>query len=131
MSYASNDKKAPTQQKNITKVASMVASPSSCVLKARAEYCQMDFYLLWQTPQTGDFCLHSKKSTKPLKCWYQQDHGSIKLKFFEHLLTNNEHYYLLDAKGDKLIAEVNIPITATLNQRQRAQRKRRGFWRMF
>jgi len=113
------------------KVASMVASPNSCALEATDDFCKMTFHILWETPSKGDFCLHSKAGIKPLKCWYNEDHGSIELEFFAHILENSKSYSLLDAQGDNLIATVNIPITGTLKQRQRAQRRRRGFWRMF
>jgi DUF3019 family protein len=114
-----------------TKVASMVASPNSCTLKINDEVCEMTFHILWQTPELGNFCLHSKESVKPLKCWYGVDHGNIKLDFFAHILENSKHYSLLDAQGDHLIASVDVPIIGTFKQRQRAQRRRRGFWRMF
>jgi len=113
------------------KVASMVASPNSCPLEATDEFCEMNFHILWETPDKGDFCLHSKTGVKPLKCWYNVDHGTIELEFFAHLLENSKNYSLLDAQGDHLIATVNVPITGTLKQRKRAQRRRRGFWRMF
>lgn len=113
------------------KVASMVASPNSCALEPTAEFCEMNFHILWQTPHKGDFCLHSKKGVKPLQCWYNTDHGTVALEFFSGILDADKTYTLLDAQGDHLIATVNVPITGTLKQRQRAQRRRRGFWRMF
>ena len=113
------------------KVASMVASPNSCALEATNEFCEMNFHILWEAPTKGDFCLHSKAGVKPLKCWYNADHGTIELEFSAHILENSKNYSLLDAQGDTLIATVSVPITGTLKQRQRAQRRRRGFWRMF
>ncbi|MBL4908556.1 MAG: DUF3019 domain-containing protein [Alteromonadaceae bacterium] len=113
------------------KLASMVASPNSCTVEVEQEVCEMTFHILWQTPTKGDYCLHSKEGIKPLKCWYKADHGTIKLDFFAHVLANNKHYVLLDAQGDHLIASVDVPVIGTLKQRQRAQRRRRGFWRMF
>jgi hypothetical protein len=113
------------------KIASMVASPNSCTVKVDQEICEMTFHILWQTPKKGDFCLHNKDGVKPLKCWYNVDHGTIKLNFFAHILEDNPRYILLDAQGNSLIASVDVPIIGTLQQRQRAQRRRRGFWRMF
>lgn len=122
---------ATATKNKIVKVASMVASPNSCALEPTAEFCEMNFHILWQTPHKGNFCLHSKKGIKPLQCWYNTDHGTVALEFFAGILENDKIYTLLDAQGDHLIATVNIPITGTLKQRQRAQRRRRGFWRMF
>jgi len=113
------------------KVASMVASPNSCTIKVDQEVCEMSFHILWQSPQKGDYCLHNKNGVKPLKCWYNVDHGTIKIDYFTHLIEEKQQYILLDAQGDRLIALVDVPIIGTLKQRQRAQRRRRGFWRMF
>ncbi len=122
---------APKKQEKIIKIASMVASPNSCKLEATEEFCEMKFHILWETPTIGDYCLHSPKSTQPLQCWYQKKRGSIKLDYFAHILEPAKVYTLLDAKGDTFIASVSVPVTGTLKQRQRAQRRRRGFWRMF
>lgn len=127
--YANTPVTAPI--KKPLKIASIVASPNSCELEATEEFCEMKFHILWQTPIVGDYCLHSKKSTQPLKCWYQKNRGTIKLDYFAHILEPAQVYTLLDAKGDTFIAKVTVPVTGTLKQRQRAQRRRRGFWRMF
>jgi len=113
------------------KIASMVASPNSCTLAPLEEYCEMTFHILWQTPEIGDYCLHDKESKKPLKCWYHAARGNMELEFSGHILENSKIYLLLDAKDKHLIASVDVPVTGTLKQRQRAQRRRRGFWRMF
>jgi len=132
-SYAATNKKSNngTFIEKPLKIASMVASPNSCALEATNEYCEMTFHILWETPNKGDFCLHSKTGVKPLKCWYNADHGSIELEFFANILDSSKNYSLLDAQGDNLIATIAVPITGTLKQRHRAQRRRRGFWRMF
>jgi hypothetical protein len=124
-SYAVEPIKAPL------KIASMVASPNSCQLEETQEICEMTFHIIWQTPSIGNYCLHSTKSTQPLKCWYQKKRGSITLTYFSHILDSPKVYTLLDDQGDVFIASVTVPVAGSLKQRQRAQRRRRGFWRMF
>ncbi len=112
-------------------IANMVASPNSCQLGPREEFCEMEFHLLWETPSIGNYCLFNQQDSQPIHCWQQQNHGSIALTFAGHILENNKIYLLIEQQTQQLITSVTVPISGTLKQRQRAQRRRRGFWRMF
>ena len=114
-----------------TKIASIVASPNSCTLDPLEEVCEMTFHLLWETPNKGNYCLFlDDDEDQPISCWEDKKRGSIPLEYFAHILENNKTYLLMD-KNRQIIAVVTVPVTGTLKQRQRAQRRRRGFWRMF
>lgn len=118
------------KKQNIT-VANMVASPTSCELSPLEEFCEMTFYVLWETPVSSRFCLYTDDNSPAIKCWNNSKRGSIELKFSGHILDESKSYSLIDRADGKIIATVSVPISGTLKQRQRAQRRRRGFWRMF
>jgi hypothetical protein len=122
--------KAQTKIKRI-KIASIVASPNSCALEPLEEVCEMTFHLLWETPKKGNYCLYlADEFDTPIKCWKKTERASIQLTYFAHILENSKNYLLID-NSPQTIAVVVVPVTGTLKQRQRAQRRRRGFWRMF
>ena len=115
----------------LIKIASIVASPNSCALEPLEEVCEMTFHLLWETPIKGDYCLYLvDEFDTPIKCWKKTERASVQLTYFSHILESSKNYILID-NSQQTIAVVVVPVTGTLKQRQRAQRRRRGFWRMF
>lgn len=112
-------------------VASMVASPNACTLEPLEEVCQMTFHILWETPKSGDYCLYVDSEEQPLKCWKMMARGSISVEFSGHILEEYKLYHLQNSNTAVTITTVTVPISGTIKQRQRAQRRRRGFWRMF
>jgi hypothetical protein len=115
----------------LARLASMVASPNSCQLEPLDEMCEMQFHLIWETPKLGNYCLYRQQDGTPLHCWQHTNHGNIELEFSGHILENHKTYLLFDQDTAQLMTSVVVPISGTLKQRQRAQRRRRGFWRMF
>ena len=112
-------------------VASIVASPNACTLEPLEEVCEMTFHVIWDTPEEGNYCLFEDNEDEPLKCWIETNRGSVELEFSGHILEEYKMYLLLNSKTEITVATVTVPISGTLKQRQRAQRRRRGFWRMF
>ncbi len=130
-SIAANSLKNKQTKTKRIKIASIVASPNSCALEPLEEVCEMTFHLLWETPKKGDYCLYlADEFDTPIKCWKETERASVQLTYFAHILENSKNYLLID-NDQQTIAIVVVPVTGTLKQRQRAQRRRRGFWRMF
>jgi|GEM_PF-1806259 len=121
----------PKQPAPVTQVASMVASPNACKLEPLDEICEMNFHIIWESPYQGDFCLFEDHDDEPLSCWQLSSRGSVELEFSGHILEEYKMYQLQDSTSKVTITTVTVPISGTLKQRQRAQRRRRGFWRMF
>ena len=117
--------------KQITEIVSMVASPNACELSPLEEYCEMTFHIIWESPHISRFCLYADDDSPAIQCWNNSQRGSVELKFSGHILENSRSYLLIDRENGKTIIKVSVPISGTLKQRQRAQRRRRGFWRMF
>lgn len=115
----------------IPAIASLVASPNSCKLEPSQEICEMEFHIIWETPSKGDFCLFEENDYKPKKCWQDVQRGSIELPFIGHILKEYKVYRLKNSKTKRVVATLSVSIKGTLKQKQRAQRRRRGFWRMF
>ena len=122
---------ADSTNKQHIRIASKVASPNACELSPLEEFCEMTFYVIWETPSASRYCLYPDDNSPALQCWNNSNRGSIALKFSGHILEESKSYTLIDRASGKVIATVSVPISGTLKQRQRAQRRRRGFWRMF
>ena len=113
---------------NRPQVASLVASPGRCVLKSGNSICQMTMSLIWEAPNVDSYCIWHEKQAHPIKCWDEVWQGSVRLKFKSSQKTS----FVLKVKGDDAqIAAANVAVTGSYKQRKRAQRRKRGFWRMF
>ena len=120
-----------TKSSNSGLVASMVASPNACQLPQLEELCEMTFHIIWESPETANYCLYDDDEDEPLACWSNTNRGSATLEFSGHILEEYKLYFLLNNKTKVTVTTVTVPISGTLKQKQRAQRRRRGFWRMF
>jgi len=112
-------------------IASMVASPNACELSPLEEYCEMTFHIIWESPVTSRYCLYADDDSPAIQCWNKSKRGSAELKFSGHILDESKSYILINRENGITVTTVSVPISGTLKQRQRAQRRRRGFWRMF
>lgn len=109
-------------------VASLVSSPSRCELKSGQKHCQMAVNLIWEAPKAANYCLWYKDQRRPIKCWHNSWHGSVKVAFN----ANSKTYFVLKPQtSENILVQTSISVTGTYKQRKRAQRRKRGIWRMF
>ena len=109
-------------------VASLVSSPGRCVLKSGQTQCQMTVNLIWEAPLADNYCLWHQTGAQPIKCWQQQWQGTVKIKFSASEKTT----FMLKAESTaNVLVQTAIPVAGSYKQRKRAQRRKRGFWRMF
>lgn len=126
---AGQSKATPLQDSDIRpQVASLISSPGRCVLRSGQHLCQMKLNLIWEAPQQAHYCIMRKDVALPLKCWQGAWRGSVEIDF---LSANKTYYWLKQSAIDKVLVETSIAVTASYKQRKRAQRRKRGFWRMF
>ncbi|WP_448551566.1 DUF3019 domain-containing protein [Thalassotalea montiporae] len=114
-----------------TKSPMLIASPNVCELAAGTYLCSMKAALIWEMPQAGHYCLYEQEELEPLQCWQNQWSGSHVMMFesdkpITYILRSYQSANLL---GDA-IAQANINVIGTLEQRIRAKRRRR-FLRIF
>ena len=109
-------------------VASIVSSPGRCELNSGSNVCQMTMSLIWEAPKVNSYCIWHQSQLQPIKCWDKTWQGSVRLKF----KSSQKVSFVLKAKGDDIeLAKADVAVTASYKQRKRAQRRKRGFWRMF
>ncbi len=109
-------------------VASLVSSPGRCELKAGKKRCKMVLNLIWEAPKAAHYCLVLQNSNVPIQCWENAWRGSVKVSFDA---SEKTFYMLKHWDQDGVLVKTGISVTGTYKQRKRAQRRKRGFWRMF
>lgn len=109
-------------------VANLVSSPGRCELKAGQKRCKMVLNLIWEAPKAAHYCLVLQNSKVPIQCWENAWRGSVKVSFDA---SEKTFYILKQWDQDGVLVQTGISVTGTYKQRKRAQRRKRGFWRMF
>lgn len=109
-------------------VASLVSSPGRCELKTGQKRCKMALNLIWEAPKVAHYCLVLKNSNVPIQCWENAWRGSVKISFDA---SEKTFYILKQWNQDEVLVQTGISVTGSYKQRKRAQRRKRGFWRMF
>jgi hypothetical protein len=119
---------APSVDSIRPQVASLVSSPGRCEIKLGQQVCQMRLNLIWETPSADRYCLLLKHQDKPIKCWENAWRGSVEVSFSASKKT---FYLLKKTASDTVVVQTGVSVTGNYKQRKRAQRRKRGFWRMF
>lgn len=109
-------------------VASLVSSPGRCELKSGQKRCKMALNLIWEAPKTAHYCLMLKNQSEPIKCWQNAWRGSVEVSFNA---SEKTFFILKQWTRDEVLVQTGISVTGSYKQRKRAQRRKRGFWRMF
>lgn len=105
----------------------LIASPAICELNKETYLCEMKAALIWEMPKAGHYCLHEIDEQIPLQCWENNWSGSYVLNFQSD---KSVTYVLRQYMRLTPLAEIEINVIGTLEQRIRAKR-RRGFLRIF
>ena len=108
------------------KVASLVPSPGICVLQDEQESCQMEMVLIWEVPQSGNFCVWEQGANQPLQCWQGSWNGTLQINF----QGEQDRTYILTRGQQETLVSSSVRVMGALEQRIRA-RRRSGFWRVF
>jgi hypothetical protein len=49
--------------------------PMLCIIDERTPSCQMSFLVLWESAETGYYCLYNDFGQSPLRCWTERRSG--------------------------------------------------------
>lgn len=109
-------------------VANLMPSPGRCELKTGQQKCEMRLNLIWEAPSEARYCLWRKGESKPIKCWENAWRGSVEIQFNASKKT---WFELKNSHSSDALAKTGVSVTGSYKQRKRAQRRKRGIWRMF
>lgn len=95
--------------------------PVLCIIDERTPSCEMSFLVLWESAETGYYCLYNDFGEAPLRCWTEQRSGELK----DERTVDTEFSYWMT--GD----DINLPLAVVAVEVLRMdtddrRRKRRG-----
>jgi hypothetical protein len=100
-------------------------SPKLCITDKADKTCEMTLDFVWQTNDSGDYCLVEKASQAPLQCWQQDSSGQWQAIT---VVTNKQVFWMSeDGTAAPLDQEV-VEVLSTYSDDRRKNRRRKHVW---
>jgi hypothetical protein len=102
--------------------------PVLCIIDERTPSCQMSFLVLWQSTETGYYCLYNDFGQAPLRCWTEQRSGELG----DERTVNSEFSYWMAGNDDESpLAVVVVEVLRMDTDDRRRKRRSRHVWDIF
>lgn len=99
--------------------------PVLCIIDERTPICQMSFLVLWQSAETGYYCLYNDFGQAPLRCWTEQRSGELS----DERSVNSEFSYWMAGDADESpLAVVVVEVLRMDTGDRRRKRRSRHVW---
>ena len=99
--------------------------PLLCITDARTPSCQMSFLVLWQSAETGYYCLYNDFWQAPLRCWTEQRSGELS---DERTVDTEFSYWMTRDDNDSPLAVVVVEVLQLATDDRRRKRRSRHVW---
>jgi len=99
--------------------------PVLCIIDERTPSCQMSFLVLWQSAETGYYCLHNDFGREPLRCWTERQSGELS---DDRTVDTEFSYWMTGDKDDAPLAVVAVEVLQLATGDRRRKRRSRHVW---
>ncbi len=103
----------------------LTVKPVLCIIDKRTPSCQMSFLVLWESAQTGYYCLFSDFGKAPIRCWSSELSGRTK---DERIVQNDFRYWMQDDNSELQLAVVTVEVLRLDSDDRRRKRRTRHVW---
>ena len=99
--------------------------PVLCIIDERTPSCQMSFLVLWQSAETGYYCLYNDFGRAPLRCWAEQRSGELG---DERTVNSEFSYWMAGDDNESPLAVVVVEVLRVDTDDRRRKRRSRHVW---
>ena len=99
--------------------------PVLCIIDERTPSCQMSFLVLWQSAETGYYCLYNDFRQAPLRCWTEQRSGELS---DDRTVDTEFSYWMTRDDNDLPLAVVVVEVLQLATDDRRRKRRSRHVW---
>ena len=102
--------------------------PVLCIIDERTPHCQMSFLVLWQSAETGYYCLYNDFRQAPLRCWTEQRSGELS---DERTVNSTFSYWMAGDDNESPLAVAVVEVLRMDSDDRRRKRRGRHVWDIF
>jgi len=103
----------------------LTIKPVLCVTDNRNPSCDMSFLVLWQSGETGYYCLFNDITEAPVRCWSEEQAGRLSE---DRIVRQNFSYWMTGSDPDSRLAEVAVEVLRMDSDDRRRKRRTRHVW---
>jgi len=103
-------------------------TPILCITDERTPSCQISFLVIWQSEQTGYYCLYSDYEESALRCWTDKRSGELN---DERTVQTDFNYWMTGNDNESLLAMVAVEVLRMDTGDRRRKRRSRHVWDIF
>jgi len=103
----------------------LTVKPVLCITDKRNPSCDMSFLIVWQSSQTGYYCLFNGFTEAPVRCWSEERAGRLS---DDRIVGENFSYWMTGSDPDSRLAVVMVEVLRMDSDDRRRRRRTRHVW---
>lgn len=103
----------------------LTVKPVLCIVDAKTPSCQMSFLVLWESAETGYYCLFNDFNEAPIRCWSDERTGRTE---DERTVQNDFRYWMGGESSELQLAVVEVEVLRMDSDDRRRKRRTRHVW---
>ena len=103
----------------------LTVKPVLCITDNRNPSCDMSFLVIWQSGDTGYFCLFTDFIEAPARCWSEERSGRLS---DDRIVSESFSYWMTGIDPDTRLAEVTVEVLRMDSDDRRRRRRTRHVW---
>lgn len=103
----------------------LTVKPVLCIVDKKTPSCDMSFLVVWESAQTGYYCLFNDFGEAPVRCWNDERAGRTEDK---HIVQKDFQYWMTDDRNELRLAVVEVEVLRMDSDDRRRKRRTRHVW---
>ena len=106
----------------------LTVKPVLCITDKRTPSCDLSFLVVWQSEQSGYYCLFNDFQEASLQCWTEKRSGELS---DENSVQDDFSYWMTDDDIQSRLAVVKVEVLRMDTDDRRRNRRTRHVWDIF
>lgn len=103
----------------------LTVKPVLCVTDRASPGCRMSFLVIWESVDTGYYCLFNDFGAAPVRCWSDERAGRVE---DERVVLGDFRYWMQEDGSERRIVAVTVEVLRMDNDDRRRNRRNRHVW---
>jgi hypothetical protein len=99
--------------------------PVLCITDNRNPTCDMSFLVVWESGESGYYCLFNDLTEAPVRCWSEERAGRLS---DDRIVGENFSYWMTGSDTDSRLAVVTVEVLRMDSDDRRRRRRTRHVW---
>lgn len=107
------------------KEVELTVKPVLCVTDSRNPSCDMAFVVIWESADTGYYCLFNDFQESSLRCWQEDRTGEL---VDERTVAENFSFWMTGEDFARRLVQVDVEVLRMDSDDRRRRRRTRHVW---